>query len=512
MGFVLTFAPAFFLSKLRSNVLANFLGQGWAALVQLIALPLYIKLVGIEAYGLIAFYVTLQVTTQAFDLGLGQTLNRELARCGVVRGAAHEMRDVVRTVESVYVVLLPAAGCVLLLVAPVLADGMIKSTALSPDAVRQSLQLMAMLVPIQWAAGLYQGALMGLEQQVLANSLRAAFVSVGAFGAIVVLATVSPSVLSFFAWQILVAIAYLVTLGMILYRRLPPGSAAGRARFRADILKRMWRFAAGMAGISIAGMLFTQLDRWILVSLSSLEAFGYYSVAIAVASALYFVITPVFTAVFPRLTALAAGGRYQELRSLYAFSTQAMVGMVLPLGVMLSLFAQDIILIWMGNPNVAAQAAPIAAILVLGTAINGVMNLPYAVQLAFGWTRLALLLVTVLVVFFLPALVGLIVHFGPIGAAYAWLGLNAAYFLIGAPLTHRHFIPGQGLRWFTGSVLPGLLAGAVVALGGWSVAPGRLDNVPGALFLLVLAALAVIAACLASVESRKWLLARIASA
>lgn len=499
------------LGKLRSNVLANFLGQGWTALVQLIALPIYIKLVGIEAYGLIAFYVTLQVTTQAFDLGLGQTLNRELARCSAVPGAAQEMRDVVRTVESVYLVLLPLAAGILLLAAPILASGVISSGSLERATVHQALQLMALLVPIQWAAALYYGALMGLERQVIANSLRAVFVTLGALGAILVLIMVSPSVLAFFVWQIAVGIAYLATLGGVLYFRLPR-AVAGGARFRVNILSRIWRFAAGMAGISLAGVLFTQLDRWVLVSLSSLEVFGYYSVAIAVASALYFVIAPLFSAVFPRFTALAAGGRNEDLRALYALGTQAMVGMVLPLGAVILFFAQDIILLWTANPGVAAQAAPIAAILALGTAINGVMNLPYAVQLALGWTRMALLLVTALLVIFLPALIGAVLHFGPIGAAFAWLGLNAVYFLIGAPLTHRYFIPGQGLRWLAGSVLPGTLAGAAVALGGWLVSPERLAGAPGVLFLLALAALSMLAACLAGAASRKWLFTRMAHA
>ena len=158
---------------------------------------------------------------------------------------------------------------------------------------------------------------------------------------------------------------------MVLYRGLP-STVAGGARFSAEILGRIWRFAAGMAGISVAGMLFAQLDLWVLVGMSNLESLGYYSV-----------------------------------------------------------------------------------------------------QLAFGWMRHALLLVTVLIAAFLPGLIALIMHFGPVGAAFAWLGLNTAYFLIGAPLTHRRFTPGQGVQWLTGSVLPGFLAGAAVVLGGWAIMPGE---------------------------------------
>ena len=482
------------------------------ALIQLIALPAYIKLVGVEAYGLIAFYVTLQVTTQVFDMGLGQTLNRELARCGAVPGGTREMRDVVRTVEIVYLVILPVAACALLLLAPVLASHVINPASLGRETVLDSLRLMAILIPVQWAAGLYNGALMGLERQVVTTSLRAVFVTLGTFGAIGILAAVSPSLQAFFAWQILVAIIYLVTLCVTLYRNLPPGATEGRARFRADILGRTWRFAAGMAGISIGGVVFVQFDRWALVSMTSLETFGYYSVAAAVAGALYFVITPMFTALFPRFSGLAAGGRQGELHALYALGTQAMVCMVLPLGVVVSFFAQDIILLWTRNPGVAMQAAPIAAILVLGTAVNGVMNLPYAVQLAFGWTRMAFMLVIGLLAVFVPAFIILISQFGPLGAAYAWLGLNVVYFAVGAPLTHRYFMPARGIRWLLDNVLPGLVAGVAVVAAGRFISPGPLNGMSGALFLLVLAALAVMAACLAGAQSRKWLLARMARA
>jgi hypothetical protein len=51
---------------------------------------------------------------------------------------------------------------------------------------------------VQWAADLYHGALIGLERQVIASSLRAAFVTLGASGAILVLAMLSPSILAYF--------------------------------------------------------------------------------------------------------------------------------------------------------------------------------------------------------------------------------------------------------------------------------------------------------------------------
>ena len=41
------------MSLLKLNIVVNFAGQGWAALMALALVPLYIKFLGIEAYGLI---------------------------------------------------------------------------------------------------------------------------------------------------------------------------------------------------------------------------------------------------------------------------------------------------------------------------------------------------------------------------------------------------------------------------------------------------------------------------
>ena len=45
---------------LKRNLIANYLGQGWTALMGLAFIPLYIKYLGIEAYGLIGIFALLQ--------------------------------------------------------------------------------------------------------------------------------------------------------------------------------------------------------------------------------------------------------------------------------------------------------------------------------------------------------------------------------------------------------------------------------------------------------------------
>src|ERR1700751_6102411 len=89
-------------SGLKVNLAANLVGAAWAMLVQLVCIPLYIKFMGVEAYGLVGFYLMLQAMLQVLDLGLSPTMNREMARYSVQTEKTDEARDLVRTLEIGY--------------------------------------------------------------------------------------------------------------------------------------------------------------------------------------------------------------------------------------------------------------------------------------------------------------------------------------------------------------------------------------------------------------------------
>ncbi len=65
-------------------------------------LPLYIKFMGVEAYGLVGIYASLQVLSGLLDMGLSGTLNREMARLSIFPGREQQMRNLVRSLEMIY--------------------------------------------------------------------------------------------------------------------------------------------------------------------------------------------------------------------------------------------------------------------------------------------------------------------------------------------------------------------------------------------------------------------------
>src|SRR5207247_2298977 len=157
----------------RLNILANFIGQGWVALMSLAFIPLYIHFMGIEAYGLVGFYAALQGVLMLLDFGFSTTMNREMARGSTHSEKAQEARNQVRTLEVIYwgIGLVILAG--ILAGARLVARYWVKADRLSMDTIRQVVMIMGVVSALQWPISFYAGGLMGLQRQGLLNGINA---------------------------------------------------------------------------------------------------------------------------------------------------------------------------------------------------------------------------------------------------------------------------------------------------------------------------------------------------
>jgi O-antigen/teichoic acid export membrane protein len=66
--------------SLKKNIIANYASQLYVTGVGILILPLYIKYMGAEAYGLVGFFTMLQAWFALLNMGLTPTIGRETAR------------------------------------------------------------------------------------------------------------------------------------------------------------------------------------------------------------------------------------------------------------------------------------------------------------------------------------------------------------------------------------------------------------------------------------------------
>lgn len=433
------------MSLVRKNIAANLIGNIWVALVSIAFIPLYIHFMGMESYGLVGFYVTLQALFAVLDMGLTATVSRELARLSVSTDNGQEMRDLVRTLEVAYWGIALAIMLVVILMAPWIASNWLNVEQLSIETVHQAIVLMGLMIALRMPYGFYGGGLLGLQHQVLLNVIKVAVETLRSGGVVLVLWWVSSEITAFFLWQLLISACGILVLALSLWRRLPKATDHPRCQF--SIFSRLWRFAAGMGVIAVLSSILVQMDKAILSKMVTLETFAYYSLASTVAVGLYMIIGPLFSALYPRFTQLLANQNLIELRDLYHKGCQMMTVLVMPVALAVSFFSDELLQLWVRDEAVVRNTAPILSLLILGTALNGMMNLPFALQMAHGWTRLAIGMNVVAILLLLPALFLAVKSYGVLGAASIWLLLNVGYIVFGLILMHRKIFRGELISW-----------------------------------------------------------------
>ena len=452
------------MSQLKRNLVANYVGQGWAALMGLAFVPLYIKFLGIEAYGLIGLFAVLQAWFSLLDMGMTPTLSREMARFAGGSRTAVSIRDLLRSIEiiALCIAILIASG--IMLGSDWLASSWLKAEKLPVDVVAHAFAIMGLVAALRFVEEVYRSSMVGLQRQVLFNVVNSIMATLRGVGAVAILAWVSPSIRAFFLWQGLISVATLAILAATTYAGLPRAERTGR--FSLDALRDIWRFAGGMLGITFLSLLLTQSGKILLSKLLSLSDFGYYMLAAAVAGALYKLVTPITQAWYPRLTQLHAVNDQPSLIRAYHQGAQLVSVILGSAALVLIVFSQSFLQLWTQDAALAHRTAPLLSLLVLGNLLNGLMWIPYQTQLAHGWTSLAVRTNIVAVLFLVPAIIWATPRYGAEGAAWVWVGLNAGYVLIGIHFMYRRILSDEKWRWYVQDVLQPLLSAlfAVAAL------------------------------------------------
>lgn len=486
--------------RLRDNVLANYVGQAWIAFMGLAFVPLYLRILGPEQFGMVTFMLTLQAVSLLLDMGVSIFMSRELARRAHDPGQRSGIRDLVRSFEWLVWPTAVIVGSVIFASSDVIARHWLNPDLLGPNEATSSVRVIGLVVALLWPTSFYAAALSGLERQARLNALVVVFATLRFAGVVPVLYLTNGSLSAFLWWHALVAATQSLCTGLVLWHSMPTGS--GPPRFRLVELLTARRFAFGVSVITALGLVLTQMDRIVLSALRSLPELGYYGVALALSGGLGRLVQPVFAAIYPRLSRFVARHEADSAAALYHLASQLVTVVVAAIAGVVCLYAESILVLWTGDPVLASRVALPLALLFAGTAINGVMQLPYALQLSHGWTTLATGSNLVATVVAVPLYILAIQWQGMVGAAWVWLAINLGYFVFTVPLMHRRLLPAQMGRWYANDVLAPAVAAIAVVLVAKIARPAFDRDLMSAVWLSAVTFGALLAAIMATRESK----------
>lgn len=449
------------MNHVRRNIVANYFGQGWGGFMAVAFLPLYVQYLGVEAYGLIGLFAVLQAMIIILDVGIGNTLNREMANFAHGKHSAQAIRDLLRRLEIICYVIAGIVVTVGWIFSHSLAREWLKAERLSPDEVAFALFLMALVAALRLCEGLYRGALYGLEDQVWYNLTYSVISTLRYVGALGILISISQTIKAFFLWQAFISLVTLIALGWRVYRSIPKNIKQKGRPDEPSI--KILKYASGIMGIAFLTMIFLQLDKLVLSRLVSLKELGYYSLAATAANVIFMLIIPVAQAIFPQLVKFSADKDQFKISQIYRKATKLVVVLTSCASMLLCFHAGGVIYVWSGNQDLITNSAPLLAILALGSFLNGLSYLPHQLQVAHGRTRLLLAANTAILLLYIPLVLIAVPPYGVQGAAWIWVAMNAAYMLGINFMAHKKVLCDQKWSWyFFDILLP--TAGAILVI------------------------------------------------
>jgi O-antigen/teichoic acid export membrane protein len=446
---------------MKRNLAANLAGMGWALLLQILATPLYIRLLGAEAYGLIGFHTLAMGLLQVLDAGITPAVNYQAARLGAGETEAAKLGTLARTLTACGWCLGLVASLGIIACNGLMVNHWLHIQSLPPDQVRISLVLLGVVGGLQLASIWPTGVIMGLERQVGLSILNMATSTTSHAIALLTIWRFHTSIVAYFVCQVGAAMVTAISLLWLLHQALPPEARENR-RISFEVLVPMITYARDMGLVALCSVILTQLDKVILSRFLGLGEFGFYALASNVAGQVRQLAIPVFNACLPRMSASIRLGHWSELASVFWKATRVIALLTAPAAVVLMLDPQSVLRIWTGNSAIAHGAALPLRILLVGALLNALLHMPYALQLASGWTSLIRQTSLLSVVVMVPSLFWATSRFGMLGAASCWAGLNILTLFILVPIVHRRLLPGCAWRWI-GVVLMSLAMTTVIS-------------------------------------------------
>lgn len=452
----------------RSNIAAGYVAQIYISIIGVAILPVYIKYLGIEAYGLVGFFAMMQAWFNVLDLGLTPTVTKETTRFkgGVI--TALIFRRILRALQIVFILIAIAGASSIILSAQYIAQQWLKVDKLPIAHVYESLQLIALGVAMRWVAGLYRACLAGAELLVWLATTNSLIATLRFVFVLPIIIWVDNSIVTFFLYQLAVSIVELFILLIKVKSwvpRLGKSEIIGwKLQNLFSPLRQTISFSLTIAFTATVGIVVANLDKLILSKLIPLENYGYYSLAVIVASSLLIVSGPINSALLPRLANLNSIGHHEELLKLYGQATQLVAVVVLPVAMIMIFLGEELLLVWTGDELIAKHAWQILAMYAVGNTFMAFSALPYYLQFAKGDLRMHLFGNALFVVFMVPLIIWMAGLYGAIGAGFVWMLSNILYFILWIGLVHERFSKSLHLSWLKINIIPIFIPVLIVAL------------------------------------------------
>jgi len=322
--------------RLVNNVLFNLSGQGLPLLAALFAIPLLIKALGIDRFGIFTLIWVVVGYFGLFDLGIARAMTKLVAeRFGTTR--ENEIPGIFWTAIPVVLLSGLVGALILFTSASGVAQYILKA---SPELQQETLPafyLLALSIPLVISIAGLTGFLEAAQRFGLINLVR---IPMGVFGFLGPLLVLSYSHSLYALTAILLAGRALEFVALfILCLKVLPDLRRG-IRFRVANIRPLLSFGGWITVSNVVGPFLTHLDRFFISALISVAAIAYYATPYSIITKLLIIPGALVGVLFPTFALLLKQNRGQAAQMFYRSSKYVIFAMF-PLLLILITFAHE---------------------------------------------------------------------------------------------------------------------------------------------------------------------------
>jgi O-antigen/teichoic acid export membrane protein len=440
---------------LARNTIWNLLGNGAPMLVAVVCIPLLIRSLGKDRFGVLTLAWALIGYASLFDLGLGRALTQVVAH-KLGTGNEEEIPSLAWTSLILMLALGVVGSAVVLVSSPWLVARGLRVNSLLLQETVLSFRLLGLSVPFVITTAGLRGLLEAHQRFRLISALR---IPMGIFtfaGPLLVLPFTKglvPVMATLVIGRILAWAAYLLVCLRVL-----PQFRRSMAWDRSAV-RPLLSFGGWMTVSNIISPLLLTFDRFLIGAMLSMTAVAYYATPYEVVTKFLLVPGALMGVMFPAFSTGYAQDRERTAR-LFSRSVKVLVLILFPMMLCAVALAHDSLRLWLGT-EFAEHSFRVFQCLAVGVLINSLAVVPYTLLQGAGRPDLTAKLHLVELALYVGLLWILIRTYGIEGAAIAWtfrMALDAVLLFV----MSRRVLFGESSMRLRNLALPGV---ALLGLG-----------------------------------------------
>ncbi len=445
--------------SLAKNTVWNLVGQGVPIIAAVFAIPLLIKGLGVDRFGVLTLAWMVIGYFSLFDFGIGRALTKVVA--GKLGSDQAEDIPAIAWAALFLMLLLGVVGAFFIAsLSPWLVTSVLKIPAVLQHETLNTFYLLALSIPIVISTAALRGILEAYQRFDRVNIIR---VPMGVF------MFLGPLMVLPFSKNLLSVVAVLVAGRLIAWfahfvfcLRVLPGLKEGMT-VRAELLGPLFRLGGWMSVSNLIGPLMVYLDRFLIGAFVSMAAVAYYTTPYEIVTKLWIVPAALVGVLFPAFASTMVQDR-SKVANLFQRGTNYIFLALFPLTLVIVTFAPEGLTLWLGAEFSRESSASLRW-LAVGVFLNSLAQVPFALVQSAGRPDITAKLHAAELPFYLAVLWWLLSHFGIEGAALAWLLRALVDAVILFFMTHRLMPCTRFLARLSvhlGAALFALLLGAVL--------------------------------------------------